>query len=86
MRLLAEEMEADWEVIISEIAPFDYETKEEYTTVGSDSVMKNWEPLRKAGATARAMLLTAAAQRWNIEKKYCQAEKGKIINLSLIHI
>lgn len=78
--IVAEEMEADWQSIKSEIAPFDYEKKEEYRTIASDSIIKNWEPLRKAGAAAREMLMAAAAQQWNIEKKYCQAEKGKIIN------
>lgn len=78
--IVAEEMEADWQTIKSEIAPFDYEKKDEYTTVSSDSVRTNWQPLRKAGASAREMLLTAAAQQWNIEKQYCQAEKGKFIN------
>lgn len=78
--IVAEEMEADWQNIKSEIAPFDYEKKDEYTTISSESVRINWQPLRKAGASAREMLITAAAQQWNIEKQYCQAEKGKIIN------
>src|SRR4051794_11764615 len=43
--IVAEEMEADWQSIKSQIAPFDYEKKEEFTTVGSDSVMNKWEPL-----------------------------------------
>ncbi|HEX7844651.1 MAG TPA: molybdopterin cofactor-binding domain-containing protein [Chitinophagaceae bacterium] len=78
--IVAEEMEADWQSIKSEIAPFDYEKKEEYRTIASDSILKNWEPLRRAGAAAREMLMAAAAQRWSIEIKDCQAEKGKIIN------
>ena len=78
--IAAEEMEVDWQTIKSEIAPFDYEKKDEYTTISSESVRINWQPLRKAGASAREMLITAAAQQWNIERQYCQAEKGKIIN------
>jgi isoquinoline 1-oxidoreductase beta subunit len=78
--IVAEEMEADWQSIKSEIAPFDYEKKDEYTTISSESVKINWEPLRKAGASAREMLMMAAAQKWNIEKQYCQAEKSRIIN------
>jgi isoquinoline 1-oxidoreductase subunit beta len=79
--IVAEEMEADWQTIKSEIAPFDYEKKGDYTTVASDSVGSNWEPLRKAGASAREMLVAAAAQQWNVEKQSCQAEKGKVTNV-----
>jgi len=45
-------------------------------TGASSSVKMLFEPLRKAGATARMMLVGAAAQRWNVDPASCQAAKG----------
>jgi isoquinoline 1-oxidoreductase subunit beta len=47
-------------------------------TGGSTSVPAFYEPLRKAGATARTMLVAAAAQRWGVEPASCRAEKGSV--------
>jgi isoquinoline 1-oxidoreductase beta subunit len=47
---------------------------------GSSSIRMQWEPLRKAGAAAREMLIKAAAQKWKIAEADCYAENGKIIN------
>src|SRR5205814_1963708 len=44
-------------------------------TGGSTSVRAFWEPLRRAGATARTMLVAAAAQNWKVEPASCRAEK-----------
>ena len=38
-----------------------------------------WEPLRRAGATARVMLIEAAAEQWNVDPASCRAEKGEVI-------
>jgi isoquinoline 1-oxidoreductase beta subunit len=46
----------------------------------SNSVQESWEKLRMAGATARTMLVSAAAQRWRIDPKQCRAENGKVTN------
>ena len=47
-------------------------------TGASSSVKMLYEPLRKAGATARSMLVAAAAQRWNVDPALCQAAKGMV--------
>ncbi|WIV96762.1 xanthine dehydrogenase family protein molybdopterin-binding subunit [Kinneretia aquatilis] len=47
-------------------------------TGGSSSIRDAWEPLRLAGATARAMLLDAAAQRWNVTPESCQVQAGVV--------
>jgi isoquinoline 1-oxidoreductase beta subunit len=47
-------------------------------TGGSTSVRGFYEPLRKAGAAARTMLVSAAAQRWGVEPASCGAEKGSV--------
>src|SRR3989441_8002434 len=82
--LLAEELEADWSKIKIEFAPAD----KAYTnpmfgmqgTGGSTSVRAAFTPLRKAGAAARDLLVTAAAQTWSVDKAECRAEKGAVIH------
>jgi isoquinoline 1-oxidoreductase beta subunit len=49
------------------------------TTGGSESVRSSWDPLRKAGATARDMLVTAAAQTWGVPAGECSAIGGSVI-------
>ena len=49
-------------------------------TGGSTSIISTWEPLREAGATARAMLIAAAAERWGISIDVCDTGNGKVIN------
>ncbi|MFK7702706.1 xanthine dehydrogenase family protein molybdopterin-binding subunit [Pseudomonas caspiana] len=48
-------------------------------TGGSSSTRYTWEPLRKAGATARVLLIEAAAIRWNVAPSLCRAENGKVL-------
>lgn len=47
-------------------------------TGGSSSTMDSWVPLREAGATARAMLVSAAAARWGVKVAGCRAENGEV--------
>lgn len=47
-------------------------------TGGSTSVREGWEPLRKAGATAREMLIAAAAAKWGANPADCKAENGVV--------
>jgi isoquinoline 1-oxidoreductase beta subunit len=82
--LVAEELEVDWTKIRIESAPVDpvYNHTEwgVQGTGGSTSVLSEWERLRKAGATARVMLLKAAASIWKVDPSSCRAEKGVIIH------
>ena len=50
-------------------------------TGGSTSVRAFWEPLRRAGATARSMLVSAAAETWQVGAGSCRAESGEVIHL-----
>jgi len=77
--LIAEELEVDWDKIVLEQADADNKYGSQ-TTGGSTSIRRNWEPLRMAGATARLMLITAAALRWNVAIENCKAENGFVIN------
>ncbi|HEX4574345.1 MAG TPA: xanthine dehydrogenase family protein molybdopterin-binding subunit [Gemmatimonadales bacterium] len=82
--LLAEELEADWSKIKIEFAPVDKAYNNPLFgmqgTGGSTSVRAAWTPLRKAGATARELLVAAAAATWRVDKATCQAERGAVVH------
>ena len=83
--LLAEELEVDLSQVRLEHAPADDARYAEPTfgvqeTGGSTSVRGNFEPLRRAGATAREMLVAAAAATWKVDTKACRAEHGAVIH------
>lgn len=78
--ILAEELEADWQNILVEIAPYGTMKPGEHDTGGSQSVLTTYDTLRKAGATAKSMLLSAAAQKWSITSNQCRVESGYIVN------
>lgn len=78
-QLLAEELECDWKKVRTEFPGIDPAFGLQ-GVFGSMSIRSGWAPLRTAGAQAREMLLTAAAQRWNIDKSLCRASDGVISN------
>jgi isoquinoline 1-oxidoreductase subunit beta len=83
--LIAEELEVDLGQIVLEAAPPDDRRYANsligfQVTGGSSSVRAMWEPLRRAGAVARVMLISAAAQGWNVDPTSCHAEKGNVIH------
>ena len=84
--LVAEELEADWAKIRIEQAPADPAFANPIfkvqATGGSTSVRGHWEPMRKAGATAREMLIAAAADTWKVDSSTCHAESGAVIHAS----
>ena len=84
--LVAEELEADWSKIRIEQAPADPAFKNPIfgvqATGGSTSVRGHWEPMRKAGATGREMLIAAAADTWKVDPSSCRAERGMVIHSS----
>lgn len=47
-------------------------------TGNSNAMRGAWQPMRKAGATAKAMLVAAAAKRWNVDLASCRAENGEV--------
>jgi isoquinoline 1-oxidoreductase subunit beta len=75
--ILAEELEANWEQIEIEQAGASTFFGDQ-TTGGSASIRTCWDPMRKAGATAREMLISAAALTWNVPRSACAAESGSI--------
>jgi isoquinoline 1-oxidoreductase beta subunit len=81
-QLLAEELEADWKRIRFEQAPVDPAYNNPLFgmqgTGGSTSVRAFYEPLRKAGAAARELLITAAAESWGVDRATCHARDGAV--------
>ena len=78
-QILAEELEVDWSDVRVDFAPIHrehYGVWETYQTGGSGSVRGMFDRLRNAGATARTMLLQAAAQRWRVPVEECVARSG----------
>ena len=79
-QILADELDCDWAKVHAVFAPVNPKLYGPMQgTFGSMSVRTGWGPMRKAGATARAMLVEAAASQWNIDKAQCQTEDGAVI-------
>ena len=83
--IIAEELDANWESIRTETAPAnsDYKNPEGFgpqITGGSNSVKGFWNLLQETGAAAREMLVTAAAQRWNVPLEECDTKLGNVIH------
>lgn len=83
--LIAEELEVDPAKVKLEQAPPDNKLYADpllggQVTGGSTSVRGAWEPLRRAGATARTMLVAAAAKRWNVDASDCSARDGAVVH------
>jgi isoquinoline 1-oxidoreductase beta subunit len=89
--LIAEELEVDMKQIKLEHAPpddklFGNPALGFQITGGSTSIRAAWDPMRKAGATARTILITAAANRWKVDPSACHATKGEIISSDGRHL
>jgi len=83
--IVAEELDADWKQIRFTQAPAEEQYGDPnwgnmHLTGGSTSVRNMYEPLRKLGAAARAMLVQAAAQTWNVPVSECIASESKVLH------
>ena len=79
--ILAEELDADWSQVAIQQAGASTLFGDQ-TTGGSASVRTTWDPMRQAGAAAREMLVTAAAQQWSVPVTECTTEKGSVVHAS----
>lgn len=77
--IIAEELCVDWQKIKVEFAPLDARYGNQVAG-GSGSVRGRFEPLRKAGATAKTMLVAAAAGKLNVPVEECEAESGSVVH------
>src|SRR5437899_797062 len=83
--ILAEELDADYQQVVLEHAPpndklYGNPVFGIQVTGNSNSIRAFWKPLREAGAAARAMLIQAAAQRWQVERASCTAANGEVVH------
>ncbi len=81
--ILAEELDCDWAKVKTEYAPADTPTYKNLAfgaqgTGGSTAIANSWPQMRQAGATARAMLVSAAAQKWKVKPEQIQVSAGVI--------
>jgi isoquinoline 1-oxidoreductase beta subunit len=80
--ILAEELDADWKRVEFVQAPaakaYYNPALQAQVTGGSTSIRTGWLPMREAGATARAMLVSAAAARWGVPAASCRTEAGVV--------
>jgi isoquinoline 1-oxidoreductase subunit beta len=84
--LIAEELEVDLKQVRLEHAPPNEKLYGNPLLGGvqasgnSNAVRASWQPLREAGATARTMLVAAAAKKWNVDPASCRAQGGEVLH------
>src|SRR5436853_1674409 len=83
--LIAEELEVDLKQVRLEHAPPNEKLYANpllgvQATGNSNAMRGAWQPLRQAGATARTMLVAAAAKRWNVDPTSCRARGGEVVH------
>lgn len=77
--ILAEELDVAWDKVVVDMAPLDPKYGNQVAG-GSGAIRGRFMPIRQAGATARQMLVTAAAQQWNVKEEECYANDGQVIH------
>src|ERR1700743_2402095 len=85
--VLAEELDMGADQVVLETAPPNDKLYANpifglQATGGSTSMRAFWMPMRKAGASARAVLVQAAAKMWNVDANSCRTEHGEVIHLN----
>lgn len=78
--IVAEELDVSWNDVIVEQAPLNTSIFKRQVAGGSQSIRQGWESLRMAGATARAMLIEAAAQKWGVNASEIFTDEGELIH------
>ena len=83
--LIAEELEVELKQVRLEHAPPNEKLYANpllgvQATGNSNAIRGAWQPLRQAGATARTMLVAAAAERWNVDPASCRAQGGEVLH------
>lgn len=79
---VAEELDFDWTLVKVVQAPLDTVKFERQVAGGSQSTPHSWKRLRQAGATARRMIIEAAAKHWGVDPSECTTDKGVVKHTS----
>ena len=80
--LVAEELDIDWKQVIIEQGNFNPIKFNRQFTGGSQGIRNAWTPLRTAGATARMMLINAAAQTWSVDASEITTSNGTLMHIA----
>lgn len=85
LQLVVEELECDWDrVVFDTVTPHENLVRDnvwgDQSTGGSRAIRQSQEKLLRAGATARSMLITAAARTWNVPDNECSVSRGIIVH------
>ncbi len=78
--IIAEELDVSWDMVHVEQGILDTNNFTRQVAGGSQSIRFGWEPLRQTGATARQMLVNAAAARWGVDPAECTTREGVVTN------
>ena len=78
--LIAEELDVEWKMVNVAQGALDNKNFTRQVAGGSQSIRSSWDALRQTGATAKQMLVNAAAIKWNVEASTLKASKGIITN------
>ncbi|WP_350291931.1 molybdopterin cofactor-binding domain-containing protein [uncultured Croceitalea sp.] len=78
--LIAEELDVAWKNVFVEQGKLDTENYVRQVAGGSQSIRFGWDALRQTGATAKRMLVNAAAARWGVDASECSVSEGVITN------
>jgi isoquinoline 1-oxidoreductase beta subunit len=78
--IVAEELDADWKNVVVEQAPLDTDNFTRQFIGGSQAIRMGWKALRTAGATARYLLIQAAAQSWKVAASEITTEPGFLVH------
>ena len=82
--IIAEELDADWKTVKVDQAPINPKVYGYQGAGGSTSIPRGWDQLRQAGATARAMLVSAAAAQWKVPASECDAADSCVSHKSSV--